>query len=131
LGIRLWISPEMEPIAKYYRLSVVPIDSSGTPSGSVTVLDAPVAWNRFVFVGGEWKVTAEALSANPADVGGQVGLVRIPYWSGGNHWLSGQYHKEGEPLAEPRAAIFGSPGGSPSEQTNGRRYCTAFAAITC
>jgi len=93
LGIRLWISPEMEPIAKYYRLSVVPIDSSGTPSGSVTVLDAPVAWNRFVFVGGEWKVTAEALSANPADVGGQVGLVRIPYWSGGNHWLTGQYHQ--------------------------------------
>lgn len=93
LGIRLWISPEMEPIAKYYRLSVVAVDSSGAPAGSVTILDAPVAWNRFVFVGGEWKVTAEGLTANPADVGGQVGLNRIPYWSGGNYWLSGQYHQ--------------------------------------
>ncbi|GBC95324.1 hypothetical protein HRbin16_01112 [bacterium HR16] len=93
LGIRLWISPEMEPVAKYYRLSVVRVDNSGAPTGAVTVLDAPVAWNRFVFVGGEWKVTSEALSANPADVGGQIGLVRIPYWSSGNYWLSGQYHQ--------------------------------------
>lgn len=60
----------MEPVAKYYRLSVVRVDSSGSPVGGVTVLDAPVAWNRFVLVGGEWKVASEALSANPMDVGG-------------------------------------------------------------
>ncbi len=93
LGIRLWFSPELEPIARYYRLSVVPVDSSGAPSGSVTILDSAVVWNRFVFVGGEWKPTADTLTASPADVGGQVGLNRIPYWSGGNYWLSGQYHQ--------------------------------------
>ncbi len=93
LGIRLWISPEMEPIARYYRLSVVRVDASGAPGGPVTILDSAVAWNRFVFVGGEWKVASENLTANPADVGGQVGLNRIPYWSGGNYWLSGQYHQ--------------------------------------
>lgn len=93
LGIRLWVSPEMEPIAKYYRLSVVRVDNNGNPVGSPTILDAPVSWNRFVFVGGEWKVTAESLVANPADVGGQIGVYRIPYWSGGTNWLSGQYHQ--------------------------------------
>ncbi|MGH2400607.1 MAG: hypothetical protein ACRDF6_12280, partial [bacterium] len=93
LGLRLWVSPEMEPIARYYRLSVVPVNNSGAPAGAVTILDAPVAWSRFVFVGGDWVTTSDVLTANPADVSGQQGLHRIPYWSGGNYWLSGQYHQ--------------------------------------
>jgi hypothetical protein len=93
LGLRLWVHPDMQPIATYYRLSVVPVADTGLPSGGVTILDAPVTWSRFVLVGGEWVVTSELLSANPASVGGQQGLARIPYWSGGNHWLSSQYHQ--------------------------------------
>ena len=92
LGLRLWVHPNMQPIATYYRISVVPVADTGVPSGGPAILDAPVTWNRFVLVGSDWVVTSELLTANPATVGGQQGLNRIPYWSGGNFWLSGQYH---------------------------------------
>jgi len=93
LGLRLWVHPSMQPVATYYRLSVVPVADTGVPSGAVTILDSPVAWDRFILVGSDWVTTSELLSASPATVGGQQGLVRIPYWSGGNYWLTGQYHQ--------------------------------------
>ena len=93
LGLRLWFSPELEPIAKYYRVSVVAVNDAGTPTGSVTILKDSVTWNRFEFVGSDWVSVPELLSMLPADVGGQEGLNRIPYWSGGKYWLSSQYHQ--------------------------------------
>jgi hypothetical protein len=93
LGLRLWVHPDMQPIATYYRLSVVPVSDSGIPTGAPTILDGTVAWQRYVFVGGDWVTTSESLNAIPATVGGQLGLIRIPYWSGGNFWLSSQYHQ--------------------------------------
>ena len=93
LGLRLWVHPDMEPMAEYYRFSVVPVSNGGSPSGAPTILDDTVAWKRWVLVGGDWVTTSETLSENPANVGGQQGLVRIPYWSGGNYWLSSQYHQ--------------------------------------
>jgi hypothetical protein len=36
LGLRLWVSPEMEGIAKYYRISVIPVNDAGSPSGATT-----------------------------------------------------------------------------------------------
>jgi hypothetical protein len=83
----------MEGIAKYYRISVVPVNDAGSPVGTPTLLDAAVSWSRWVFVGSDWVTTSELLSANPADVAGQQGLIRIPYWSSGNSWLSSQYHQ--------------------------------------
>lgn len=93
LGLRLWFSPGLEPIARYYRLTVAPVSDAGTVSGPPTILDAPVSWQRFVNVGGNWAVASELLSADPTTVNGEVGLAKIPYWSGGKYWLAGQYHQ--------------------------------------
>jgi len=69
------------------------VNNAGSPSGPVTYLDAAVSWSRWIFNGADWVTTSDLLSTNPADVGGQAALIRIPYWSGGNYWLSSQYHQ--------------------------------------
>ncbi|WP_380877472.1 hypothetical protein ACFB49_12970 [Sphingomonas sp. DBB INV C78] len=93
LGLRLWFSPSLDGTVVYYRLKVVAVDAAGDPVGTPTVLDAPVAWSRYVFIGGDVKTTSTGLAANPADVGGEAGLFTVPYWSNGMNWLSGQFHQ--------------------------------------
>ncbi|MGL4543163.1 MAG: hypothetical protein ACRCUI_11695, partial [Polymorphobacter sp.] len=77
----------------FYRFKVVAVDAAGLPSGAVTTLDSAVSWSRYIAVPGDIVTTATALGALPADVGGEVGLFAVPYWSNGMMWLSGQYHQ--------------------------------------
>lgn len=93
LGLRLWVSPTLEGTVAYYRIKVVAVDDSGTPVGSPKTLDTPVAWSRYIVVPGDIVTTSTSLAALPADVGGEVGLFAVPYWSNGMMWLSGQYHQ--------------------------------------
>ena len=93
LGLRLWVSPSLEGTVVYYRFKVVAVNAAGAAVGTPDILDAPVAWSRFVTVPGDVVTTSTGLAANPADVGGQEGLFTVPYWSGGMNWLSGQYHQ--------------------------------------
>lgn len=93
LGLRLWFSPTLEGTIAYYRLKVVRVDAAGNPVGAPRTLDTPVSWLRYVTIGGSVQTIPDALAANPSDVGGELGLFRVPYWSGGMDWLSGQYHQ--------------------------------------
>jgi hypothetical protein len=93
LGLRLWAPKELDGIVVYYRLKVMPVGPNGDPAGPPVILDGPVSWQRFVNVGGQFVTTPTSLAAAPADVGGEIGLYRMPYWTGGMHWLSGQYHQ--------------------------------------
>ena len=91
LGLRLWVSPELNGTVAFYRLSVRPVGATGSPSGPPQPLVSPVSWSRFVFVGGEWVVQSDSLG--PVTQGAESGLFRVPYWAGGLNWLSGQYHQ--------------------------------------
>lgn len=104
LGLRLWSSPALDGIVVYYRLKVVPINAAGDPTGPAVVLDGPVSWQRYITVAGQVVTTSTSLAAAPADVGGEVGLYRMPYWSGGMDWLSGQYHQ----IWDTKAPQFGN-----------------------
>ncbi|TFU06069.1 hypothetical protein EUV02_03370 [Polymorphobacter arshaanensis] len=92
LGLRLWVSPQLEGTVAYYRFKVVPVDDTGNPVGSPTTLDSPVSWSRYIVVPGDIVTTSTSLAALPADVGGEIGLFAVPYWSS-MMWLSGQYHQ--------------------------------------
>lgn len=91
LGLRLWVSPELQGTVAFYRLSVVPLNMAGVPTGAPQVLDAAVSWSRFVFIGGNWVTQADSLG--PVTQGAESHLFRVPYWLGGMNWLSGQYHQ--------------------------------------
>jgi hypothetical protein len=93
LGLRLWSSKQLDGIVVYYRIKAVPVDGAGNPIGTPVTLTGPVSWQRFVSVGGQIVTQPESLAAEPATVGGEVGLYRMPYWTNGNDWLSGQYHQ--------------------------------------
>ena len=101
LGLRLWFSPSLDGVVVFYRLKVVPVNGAGVPVGSPQTLDQPVAWQRYVTVGGNVVTTSTGLAAAPADVGSEVGLFRVPYWSNGMDWLSGQYHQSWNTTAFP------------------------------
>jgi hypothetical protein len=90
LGLRLWFSPELRGTVAFYRISVVPVDSTGAPSGARVPLDDGVNWSKFVFNGTDWVVQGDSLG--PSVQGGESSLFRVPYWADGN-WLSGQYHQ--------------------------------------
>ncbi len=92
LGLRLWFSPELEPIVKYYRLKVVATSDAGTPVGTPIVLDDSVTWDKFVTVAGDIVRAPEALG--PVTVGSESNLFKAPYWSSPDHlYLSGQFHQ--------------------------------------
>jgi hypothetical protein len=93
LGLRLWSSKALDGIVVFYRLKAVPIDATGNPAGPAITLDAPVSWQRFISVDGQTVTTSTSLAVAPADVGGEVGVYRMPYWTNGMDWLSGQYHQ--------------------------------------
>jgi hypothetical protein len=91
LGLRLWVSPSLEGTVAYYRMSVMQVGASGTPLGPPSPLASGVQWSRFVFNGTAWVTVSESLG--PVPVGAESDLFRVPYWSNGNYWLSGQAHQ--------------------------------------
>lgn len=104
LGLRLWFSPELEPIVKYYRLNVFAVNASGAPVGMPMVLGDTVSWDKLVDVPGDVVRVPELLGPIPAaDIAsGEPNLFRVPYWGSPNHrYLSGQFHQVWN-TAEPR-----------------------------
>lgn len=93
LGLRLWFSPELEPIVKYYRLKVVAVNDAGDAVGDPIVLDESVSWDKLVDVPGD--IVREPELLGPTSVaGGESNLFRVPYWSSPDHrYLSGQFHQ--------------------------------------
>lgn len=92
LGLRLWFSPELEPIVKYYRLTVYAVNNSGSPVGAPMVLDNSVTWDKLVDVPGDVVRVSETLGPNV--VGTENNLFKVPYWSSPDHrYLSGQFHQ--------------------------------------
>ena len=92
LGLRLWFSPELEPIVKYYRLKVVPVNDAGTPVGTPQPLDDTVTWDKLVTVAGDIVRVGEVLG--PVPVGAETDLFHVPYWGSPDHqYLSGQFHQ--------------------------------------
>ena len=92
LGLRLWFSPALEPIVKYYRLKVVPVNDDGTPGGLPIVLNDSVSWDKLAEVGGDIRRVPELLGPNT--VGTESNLFKVPYWSSPDHqYLSGQFHQ--------------------------------------
>lgn len=100
LGLRLWFSPELESIVKYYRLKAVAVNDSGTPIGAPVVLDRTVTWDKLVNDGGDIVRAPEILG--PLSIGDKNDLFKVPYWSSPNHrYLSGQYHQAWNTASEP------------------------------
>lgn len=92
LGLRLWFSPELEPVVKYYRLSVQRVGDNGAAVGSPIVLNDSVTWDKFVTVGGDILRAPEPLG--PMSVGAENDLFKATYWSSPDHlYLSSQYHQ--------------------------------------
>jgi len=92
LGLRLWFSPELEPIVKYYRLKVFEVNDAGSPVGTPAVLNSSVTWDKLVDIPGDVVRAPETLG--PVSVGAENDLFKVPYWSSPDHrYLSGQFHQ--------------------------------------
>lgn len=92
LGLRLWFSPELEPIVKYFRLKVFAVNDAGAPVGAPIVLNDTVTWDKLVDVPGDVIRVPETLGPTP--VGTENDLFKVPYWSSPDHrYLSGQFHQ--------------------------------------
>ena len=92
LGLRLWFSPELEPIVKYYRLKVFAVNDAGAPVGTPTVLNNTVTWDKLIDIPGDLIRVPETLGPTP--VGTENDLFKVPYWSSPDHrYLSGQFHQ--------------------------------------
>lgn len=92
LGLRLWFSPELEPIVKYYRLKACAVNDAGVAVGTPVVLNSTVTWDKLVDVAGDVIRVPEVLG--PVPVGTENDLFKVPYWSSPDHrYLSGQFHQ--------------------------------------
>lgn len=92
LGLRLWFSPELEPVVKYYRLKVFAVNAAGAPVGAPIVLNETVTWDKLVDIPGDVIRVPETLGPTP--VGAENDLFKVPYWSSPDHrYLSGQFHQ--------------------------------------
>jgi hypothetical protein len=79
-------------MVKYYRLKVVAVNDAGAPTGTPTVLNGSVTWDKFVDVPGDIVRAPEVLG--PVTVGAEHDLFHVPYWSSPSHrYLSGQFHQ--------------------------------------
>src|SRR3546814_15557713 len=78
LGLRLWFSPALEPIVKYYRLNVFAVNASGAPVGAPMVLGDTVSWDKLVDIPGDIVRVPELLGPVPVADGasGESGLFR-------------------------------------------------------
>ena len=74
--------------AKYYRVSIIPADSNGNPTGTRSYL-SPNEWRYYTFIGMTPHV--EKVSLGPHNAGSQNNLYEIPY-DADRAWHSGQYH---------------------------------------
>ena len=92
LGLRLWFSPELEPIVAYYRLMAFAVNDAGAAVGSPIVLNSTVTWDKLVDIPGDVIRVPETLGPNP--VGAENDLFKVPYWSSPDHrYLSGPFHQ--------------------------------------
>lgn len=92
LGLRLWFSPELEPIVAYYRLKVFAVNDFGAPVGAPSVLNDTVTWDKLLDIPGDTIRVPETLGPTP--VGGENDLFKVPYWNSPDHrYLSGQFHQ--------------------------------------
>jgi hypothetical protein len=92
LGLRLWFSPELEPIVAHYRLKAVAVNDAGSPVGTPVVLNSSVTWDKLVDIPGDVIRAPETLG--PVSVGVENDLFKVPYWSSPDHrYLSGQFHQ--------------------------------------
>lgn len=100
LGLRLWFSPELESIVKYYRLKVTEVNDSGEPVGTPKVLDDTVSWDKLIDFDGDIIRAPETLG--PMTVGDKNDLFKVPYWSSPDHrYLSGQFHQVWDTAKSP------------------------------
>src|SRR4029453_16243230 len=65
LGLRLWVSSSLKNIVVFYRMSVMPVNAAGSPTGPAVPLGDPVSWKKF---DANINVVAEGLG--PQTVGG-------------------------------------------------------------
>ena len=92
LGLRLWFSPELEPVVAYYRLKVSAVDATGNAVGTPVVLNNSVTWDKLVDIPGDVIRVPEVLGPN--SVGAENDLFKVPYWGSPDHrYLSGQFHQ--------------------------------------
>ena len=95
LSFRLKFSEGLKSLgAKYYRISVVKANSNGDPEVGQTpqIQTSPLAWRRWINVGGQIKT--EAVSLGPNVAGSQSGLYLIPYEADAPlGWLWFQFHQ--------------------------------------
>lgn len=92
LGIRLWVSPELQGTVEYYRIKVSTVNDVGVATGSPSVLADSVTWDKLVDIPGDVVRVAELLG--PFNVGTETNLFKVPYWSSPDHrYLSDQYHQ--------------------------------------
>ncbi len=90
LRLRYHFSEDMKAVgAKYYRISVIPSDSNGNPTGTRTDLSAGLSWKKYVVVGTDINVETESLG--PVSAGTENNLFLIPYDVDAD-WQNGQYH---------------------------------------
>lgn len=90
LKLRYHFSEAMKGIgARYYRISVIPANSLGNPTGQRRYLNNGVTWKKYIIDGTDINVENEGLG--PVTVGGTTGLFKIPY-DADSDWQSGQYH---------------------------------------
>lgn len=95
LNLLLWIDPNLEGLgAEYYRFSLARTTASGAIIGSTLQrLTGSVSWRRWA--NGVWPPEPENVALGPVappTVGGEIGLVRIPYYDNANRWLGNQFH---------------------------------------
>jgi hypothetical protein len=87
LALFLHFTPELSPIARYYRLSVVGVDSNGTQVGQPVPLKASISW--------PWidSSTSEGSSdLGPRTVGTEMNLYLIPYGKNAINNTDPDYH---------------------------------------
>lgn len=102
LGLRLWFSPELEPIVKYYRLKAVAVNDAGMPVGVPKVLNDTVTWDKLVDIPGDLIRVSEVLGPVTLPGGTENDLFAVPYWSSPNQrYLSGQFHQVWNTAAAP------------------------------
>ncbi|MFL6780036.1 MAG: hypothetical protein ACJ8E8_13495, partial [Sphingomicrobium sp.] len=93
LGLFLHTSSDLQPIAKYYRLSVVPVNATGSPVGTPQALKTPISW--------AWKdssISEGSDNLGPHTKGTESNLYWIPYGKAVDplayhDWLPGQAHQ--------------------------------------
>jgi hypothetical protein len=97
LKLFLFPSSDLQPIASYYRLTIVQVDATGSPTGSPRQLDADISW--------KWRASNTVFGSDklgPVNVGSETNLYRIPYKrpAGQGDWDPGQHHQEWNTLED-------------------------------